>query len=143
MAVSILAVQKSELDKLVRELFVKLMKNCKVQRRLNGGLSVRALAAELSKTENYISAVENGRVFPSMRVFLKYLIMSGFDTEPLLSLRANKKPVKRETKSASRTRLLEKVYSLEPNQIDYMLAQADLAKALELRSKGTRKKRKP
>lgn len=115
------------------------MKGCRMQRKLKGIQTIRALAQELGATENYVSAVENGREFPSLRLFLHYLLLNGFDTGALKTLEITNAAEPKPAISQKRSKLINQIYKAGPAQLDFLEAQAKLAEGYGIR----RVRRKP
>ncbi len=113
-----------ELDAKVQGVFYEMMSSCKQERIRVKGLSLRALAKAMGKTENYVGAVESGRTFPSLRTFLKYLTVNGFDVQPLSNLH-----IKEESKAPSsrqKQKLLDRIGQARSDQIDLITHMLDL-----------------
>lgn len=121
-------------EKEIAMLFKEIMLNCKFERKSQTDLSVRKVAQMLDKGENYVSAFENGRAFPSIRVFLKYLMLLGIDLTPLKRLRIQK-AANRNTSNEAKRALIEKVYKLDDNQVGYLLAQEKIAEIYKMKKK--------
>lgn len=116
-----------------------MMKGCRMQRKLKGIRTIRELSKELGATENYVSAVENGREFPSLRLFLHYLLLNGFDTNPLKTLEITTPLETRPALNQKRSKLINQIYKAGPAQLEFLEAQAKLAEGYGIR----RVRRKP
>lgn len=117
------------------------MAQCKRERKLKLQRTLRSIAKEVDATENYLNAVENGREMPSLIVFLKYLTVSGFDLSPLTRMAILRPPAKVIAANRRKYQLSQKVYSLEEDQVSFLLAQAKMAEELDLQSRPKRKRR--
>lgn len=122
------------LDKDAQTLFRELMKNCKAERKAKSNLSNRQLAKTLEITENYVSALESARATPSVNLLLKYLIACGFDVASLKELSINDPDVIR-PQSKERLALIQKVYSLDDEQIGFLTEQAKVAEVFNMKIK--------
>lgn len=111
----------------IKRLFEEIMRRCKVERKTKAKNTLRGLASELGATENYLSAVENGREFPSMRLFLSYLLINGFDVSSLKSLEIRSLPSKATKEMKQKLSLVQKIYSLDADQIEFLAQQASVA----------------
>lgn len=131
-----------QLDERVRALFQQIMAQCRRERKRRAQITVRRLASELAKTENYLSAVENGREFPSLRMFLEYLVVVGFDVSPLTQLSIDSSFKRPAATEKARDELIEKIYTLREHQVSLLLKQADAVKGYAVRPTPSRKKRK-
>lgn len=113
-----------ELDAKVLAVFREIMGSCKEQRTRIKGLSLRAVAKTMGKTENYVGAVESGRTFPSLRTFLKYLVVNDFDVQTLLNLQ-----IRSDTKGLSsrqKQKLHDRLNHVRPDQLDLFHEMLDL-----------------
>ena len=97
-------------------------------------MTVRELAKELGKTENYISSIENGREFPSLKTFLDYLLINGFATTPLTRLCIEKES-RTDLELNAKQALVNKIYSLNNSQVSFLSEQAKLVEVFALRQK--------
>lgn len=123
----------SGLEKNVAALFKKIMHRCRQERKEKTNTTVRELAKKIDKTENYVSSIENGREFPSLKTFLHYLLVNNFDIEPLLKL-----SIKNDcstTKSSKKFELVDKIYSLDEDQVIYLVEQAKIAEEFKFKTK--------
>lgn len=116
----------------VLKLFKLIMSRCRAERKQKANTTVRELARRLGKTENYVSSVENGREFPSLKTFLHYLLINRFDVAPLEGL-----SIMEETASHPNARkmLVEAIYSLDSDEVSYLYEQAKLTMQYNLKSK--------
>jgi len=116
----------SESNSAVETLYRKIMKNCRDQRRSKTTLTNRQLAKLLEVTENYLSAFENSRKTPSIKLFLNYLVINGFDTQLLEELQVTHgKHLKQESKA--KISLVKKINELPEEEIGFL---SDIVKAL-------------
>lgn len=135
-----------ELDAKVLAVFREMMGSCKEERIRIKGLSLRALAKTMGKTENYVGAVESGRTFPSLRTFLKYLVVNDFDVQPLLNLqiRGDAKGLSSRQKQKLHDRLnharsdqlelLHEMLDLDTKQVSFISEQVRLTKRFKISS---------
>jgi hypothetical protein len=65
--------REKDLDQEGKELYRQIMLNCQAERKQKTNTTIRELAKRLGKTENFISSLENGRVYCSFKLFLSYL----------------------------------------------------------------------
>ena len=105
------------------------MSQCQKERKARTDFTVRALSERLGKTENYLSSVENGREFPSMKTFLRYLITVGFDVSPLTRLSVEEPATK------LRAKLADKIYSLDEEELGYLVQQTSMLDDYQVKSK--------
>lgn len=119
-----------DLDKQIASLFQKIIKNCQKQRKTKTSTSLRDLAKALGKTENYLSAVENGREFPSLQTFLTYLLILGFDLEPLNKLSVPLEAKTTKTLEPEKVALINKIYDLESKQVSFLMEQSKVAETI-------------
>lgn len=117
------------------ELFREIMFRCRQERKLKSGLTVRDLSKRLGITENYLSSIENGREMPSLKTFLEYLTTAGFETSPLLQLVINQLQNEGKGEQRERTKLVQKVYSLNNEQVKFMLEQAKVAEFFRMKQR--------
>lgn len=129
----------SDLDKRVDTLFREIMSRCRSERKGKTSNTVRALATQLDKTENYISAIENGREFPSMKTFLKYLLINEFDSSPLSSLTIQATDVLGTKLSQEKHALIERIYKLNNSEILFLAEQSRIAGAVFRKKRRSRK----
>ena len=69
-----------------------------------------------------------------MKTFLSYLILVGFDTTPLTRLKIAKEEYKSET-NKDKANLCEKIYSLDADQVSFILEQTKVAEAFKVKSR--------
>ena len=98
-------------DSEIKKLFKDMMLHCRAERKAMSDSSLRQIAKEIGTTENYLSAVENGREYPSVPVLLRYLLVNGFDVTPLRTLKL--KPTSQNADIKEKALLVEKIYSLD------------------------------
>lgn len=110
------------------------MLQCKRERKAKTKVSNKELAANLGITENYISALENGRAVPSIPVLLKYLLTGGFDVSPLTSLEIRDKNSLKPM-SKLKSSLVQKICTLDDEQLGYLAEQMKLAELFNLKIK--------
>lgn len=130
----LVTIKDSEIEKLFKE----IMLHCRAERRAASGRSLRDLAKELGTTENYLSAVENGREMPSLPVLIRYLLINGFDLEPLRTLSIPKKARANDPEVKNKVALIDKIYSLDADQVQFLAEQAKVATNLRLKMKRPR-----
>ena len=109
------------------------MQRCKHERKAKTNLSIRELAKRIGKTENYVSSIENGREIPSLRTFLKYLIACDFDTNALKQLSIDQEGSSSE--SRARETLINKIYSLDENQVHFLVEQTKVSEIFKVKTK--------
>lgn len=126
------------IDKEVSALFKEIMLQCKRERKAKTKVSNKELAAELGITENYISALENGRAVPSIPVLLKYLLIGGFDVSSLTSLEIRDKTLLKPA-SKLKSSLVQKIYTLDDEQLGYLAEQVKLAELFNLKIKSQKR----
>ena len=124
----------SSSDNDVQELFKMMMSRCRQERKNKTDSTVREVAKKLGKTENYLSSVENGREFPSLKTFINYLLINNFDIEPLLKLSISEESDSMDL-TTQKSELADKIYSLNEDQVIYMVKQAEIAEGFKLKSK--------
>lgn len=122
------------LEKEAVSLFKEIMKSCKTERRAKSKLTNKDLAKALDITENYVSALENARAVPSVNILLKYLIACGFDVDMLKELSITDSDALK-PRSKERLTLIQRIYSFDDEQVGFLLEQAKIAEALNLRIK--------
>lgn len=127
-----------QIEKEVKELLKEVMTQCKRERKAKTKLSNKQLAAKLEITENYLSALESARATPSLQMFFRYLIQSGFDVSSLKFLEINEKEMLRPL-SKMRSSVVQKIYSLDEDQIGYLSEQTRIAELFDLRIKSKAK----
>lgn len=118
--------------------FKEIMLCLKAERNNKFPIKGKDLAEMLSKTVNYFSAVENGNEFPSMKLFLSYLMLCNFDITPLKSLKIQDSEQGDEDKvglSSKRVELIETILGLNEAQLGFLMEQAKIAKVFNLRQK--------
>lgn len=113
------------LDDKVKEIFKEVMGNCKDTRKRLNDMSYKDLAKKLDKSLGYVEAFESGREFPSIKTFLAYLIVNGFDVEPLKDLSIG--PRKAENRSELLAELLRKLKKMDDAQLLFMIEQTRIA----------------
>lgn len=113
-------------------LFREIMQQCKDERRRKNDITYKDLADKLGKTEGYANAFESGRAFPSIKTFLKYLLVNGFDVEPLKTLHISAN--KTDSEDSIRAELLRKVNLLDINQVKFLLEQTRIAEFVAMRA---------
>lgn len=125
-------VEKDTMD-LLKEVMVQMKKERKAKTKMNN----KQFAAKLEITENYLSAFENGRVVPSLQLFLRYLLLSGFDVSTLTSLKISDTQATRPTNKV-KTALIQKIYSADDGHVAYLAEQSKIADLfdLQIKSKG-------
>jgi transcriptional regulator with XRE-family HTH domain len=122
------------LDKDAHTLFREVMTNCKAERKAKSKLSNKQLAKTLEITENYISALESARATPSLRLLFKYLIACGFDDASLKELSIND-PNTIRPQNKERQTLIQKVYSLDDEQVGFLIEQVKVAEVFNMKIK--------
>ena len=127
-----LRVEKSNPE--VQTLFREIMRQCQRERKAKSDLTIRNLSSRLDKTENYLSSIENGREFPSLKTFLHYLLVLGFDVQPLTKLAIDSEQLE-SAGAQRRSELIEKVDSLDDDQVDFLLEQSRLADTYRVKGK--------
>lgn len=133
----------------IQDLFNTIMERCRLERRQKTGLTLRALAKQLGKTENYLSSVEHAREIPSLKTFLEYLVAVGFDTQPLCRLEiptasnveSSDKRSEAGVEGEVRKKLINKIYSLEPEAVSFLLEQSKLTDVYNFKSRGRQRGR--
>ncbi len=123
------------LEERVLSLFADVMAHCKAERKAKTKVSLRQLARQVGVTENYLSAIENGREIPSLQVFLKYLYCCGFNLDLLHSLAIERLPRGKESLVKEQAHLARKVYSLSLEQVSLLARQADALSGFTVKSK--------
>lgn len=121
-----------QVEAAVTALFKEIMQRCKAERRRKNDMTYKDLAKKLDKTVGYVSAFESGRAYPSIKTFLRYLIVNGFDPEPLKGLRIDGGDDDPET--SVRNELLRKINLLDYNQMKFLLEQTRIAEFVAMRS---------
>ena len=116
-----------DINKRAEELFREVMAHCRTERKKKTSLTVRSMAHQLDKTENFVSAVENGREIPSLKTFLQYLLISGFDVEPLKSLMIGPSDGENSPLSQNQKVLIEKIYDLNDLEVQFLAEQSTIA----------------
>ena len=119
----------------IQQVFEAVMQQCKAERKAKTKTTLRQLAQDLGATENYLSAVENGREFPSMRLFIKYLLTNGFDIGGLKGLEIKPVSSKLEKEMKHKHTLAQKIYALNPEQIEYLAEQVSLTERYGIKKK--------
>ena len=115
--------------------FKELMLCLKAERSKKFPIKGKDLAMKLSRTVNYISAVENGNEFPSMRLFLNYLMLCNFDISPLKDLKIKSDGGNYPALASKRVELIEKILGLGESQIGFLLEQVKISKNFRLKQK--------
>ena len=111
----------------IDSLYKNIMDNCKAQRRPRTTMSSRQLAKALDISENYLSAFENSRKVPSIKLFLNYLKINGFDLQPLENLKVTHS--KNLSPSAKgKITLFNEIENMDSEEIDFL---TDMVKALK------------
>ena len=128
----------SKLEPEVRKLFREIMLNCKRQRKAAAGATLRELARRMEISENYLSSIENGRVFPSIKVFLAYLVLNSFDLSALRQLSIGRAPQGAVGAHGVRLELLSSISAMNEVQLDFMVQQAKLVEDYKVRSRRKR-----
>ena len=131
----------ADLDKQVKDLFKEIMLHCKLERKSKTDTSIRNLSKRLGKTENFITSVENGREFPSIRTFLKYLLLNDFEVAPLTRL-AIASQTKSSKEDKARSSLIKKIYGLNNDQVEFLVEQSKVSEVFNLKSTKLGKKKK-
>ena len=126
------------IDKEVLALFKDIMLQCKRERKSKTKVTNKQLATKLGITENYISALESGRAVPSIPVLLKYFLIGGFDVSPLSNLEIKDKELLKST-SKLKSNLIQKIYTLDDEQLGYLAEQVKLAELFNLKIKSPKK----
>lgn len=125
-----------KLEEKLEELYYRIIKRCRSQRKSRSRIKIRALASQMGLTENYLSAVENAREFPSLKTFLKYLLLLGFDTKPLENLEIAPEQLNKNIENTEKGELIGKILRLDQDQVSFLIEQAKLAEIFKPRSKG-------
>lgn len=110
------------------------MHHCRLERKSKTDRTTRSLAGDLGKTENYISAIENGRVLPSMKTFLHYLVVNGFDPEPLTQLSISEFS-EGKISGQKKSDLIDRIYQLDEDAVNFLAEQAKVAEGFKLKVK--------
>lgn len=121
-------------EEMVKSEFKEIMLCLKNERLKGFPVKGKDLASMLGKTVNYFSAVENGNEFPSMKLFLSYLLLCDFDTSPLKKLKvraANEDGSNALT--GKRVELIQKILDLDEAQVGFLLEQAKISEAFKVR----------
>ncbi len=116
----------------------EIMGECKKERKAKTKISNKQFAAKLEITENYLSALENGRVVPSLQLFLRYLLLSGFDVSPLTALQINDTPATR-AEDKTKIALIQKIHSATEGHVAYLAEQSKVADLFDLQIKPKRR----
>ena len=119
----------------VKAEFKELMLCIKSERAKKFPIKGKELAKKLDKTINYLSAIENGNEFPSMKLFLSYLMLCNFDISPLKKLKIKSDGSHYFGLSSKRVELIEKILSLDEVQLSFLLEQARIAEVFKLKQK--------
>lgn len=128
------------LENRLQAVFQKIMKHCQEERKTKTDITLRELAKSLGKTENFLSSVENGREFPSMQTFLTYLLILGFETEPLTKLSIPLDSATTKEMEPEKEELINKIYNLESKQVSFLLEQSRVAENFWQTKKSPKKK---
>lgn len=121
---------------MVKSEFKEIMLCLKTERSKSFPIKGKDLAEMLSKTVNYFSAVENGNEFPSMKLFLSYLMLCNFDISPLKNLKIRELEEGNPSElSTRRVELIEKILGLNEAQLGFLLEQAKIAEVFKLRQR--------
>lgn len=123
----------------VEKLFQTIMERCRLERRAKTDLTIRTIAKQLDKTENYLSSVEHAREYPSLKTFLEYLLVCGFDTTLLTKLEIPNQP-NAPTADKDRAELLRRVYTLDDAAVSFLVEQSKVAEVFNVKVKTKRRR---
>lgn len=126
------------MDKEVLALLKRVMSQCKKERKTHTRFPNRMLAKQLGITENYISALESARAIPSIKTFLKYLLINGFDIGPLENLQITGGKLMKPS-SKLKVSLMRKIDSFDHEQL---VALLEIVGAIDSFSSKRRARRK-
>lgn len=124
------------------EKFKLVMQQCKRERRAKTKLTNRNLASQIQISENYLSAFESARAIPSVTTFFRYLMASGFDLSPLLSMEIKNAELLK-INSPLKTALLQKLYTCSEAQIAFLTEQSKLADLFDFKLIAIKEKLSP
>lgn len=128
--------QDNDIEHKIKSEFREIMLCLKTERNSKFPIKGKELALKLSKTINYVSAIENGNEFPSFKLFLNYLLICNFDISPLKKLKIKESNNSKDENLASkRAELIEKTFSLSEDQISFVLEQIKLSENYKLKQK--------
>lgn len=114
--------------------FKEIMTFLKKERKSKGNIKNPDLAKKVGITGNYLSALENGRVTPSIETFLRYLIHSGFDLSGFLKLEIKQKKPDSELVRL-KDEVSKKLAILDENQLQFILEQIKLTQMIKIKLK--------
>ncbi len=112
------------------------MRHCKQERKAKTKLTLRNLSRKLEKTENYLSSVESGRQFPSLKTFFQYLLILGFDPSPLFKMSIQDREDQIISSAGKeKQKLINRIYSLDEDQVSFLIEQSKVAEAFGFKAK--------
>jgi transcriptional regulator with XRE-family HTH domain len=121
-----------DIEDRVNKIFKEIMAQCKAERRAKRDITYDELAKKLDKSSGYANAFESGRTFPSIKTFLRYLIVNNFDVEPLKRLRIPE-VLEQGDESNLKRKLCDKVMMLDFEGIEFLSEQMKVLEFLDRR----------